>query len=200
MEINMRYIINTTFMKISKVAVFFFKQKYIPFIRDIKFIFEGKRLDELAAPCYSIKTNHREASSSARRDLWPKGLNYVRNYSSVEFMRRGRDLAGISSDINCHDKKRSRPRGSPASCLEQLCVTIVCVRRFTDSAPRGIVTSTTAFLTQGLNRVLTLSRSTSSKSLKVNFSRLRWTVESLISWKFEKFGTLNINPFRNLKL
>lgn len=147
MEINMQYIIITTFMKTRKVAVFFFsfKEKYIPFIRDIKFTFKGKRLDELAAPCscYSIRTTHREASSSARRDLWAKGLNYVRNYSSVEFMRRGRDLAGISSDINCRDKKRSRSRGSPASCLEQLCVTIVCVRRFTDSAPRGIVTSTT---------------------------------------------------------
>lgn len=61
-----------------------------------------------------LYTKSQRSDLSRRRELWPKGLNYVRNYSSVEFMCRGRDLAGISSDINCRDKKRSRSRGSLA--------------------------------------------------------------------------------------
>lgn len=58
-------------------------------------------------------------------------------------MRGGRDLAGISSDINCRDKKRSRSEGiagaSWSRCLEQLCVTLVCIGRFTDFVSDGIV-------------------------------------------------------------
>lgn len=36
--------------------------------------------------------------------------------------------------------------GRQASCLEQLCVTIVCVRRFTDSAPREELSRAPRFL------------------------------------------------------
>ena len=49
MEINMQYIQKyDIYVKRNKVAVsfssfffFFFKEKYIPFVRDIKFTFEG---------------------------------------------------------------------------------------------------------------------------------------------------------------